>query len=157
MCNYFSEFSQSCSQRKPKGYVIMVFSKWSFGGCQYGTIMFRKWPTKDPANNGGEKVNIEYNVTGCTTLLKQQNKDWVSSKQKIGHAALAGTRDHVRHCTTDECEDTLRAHAQPTLYVSAKAITNLMVVLLSFVSLLSQHFMSSAQAHATSCEFFDAG
>ena len=88
MCSYFSAVSQSCSQRKPKRYVIMVFSKWSFGGCQYGTIMFWKWPTKDPANNRGEKVNIEYNMTERTTLRKQQNRDWVSPKQKIEQGML---------------------------------------------------------------------
>ena len=72
-------------------YGTVVFSEWSFGGHQFGTIMLPKWPAKGCHKQRRRKGSIEPNVTEHAALLKQQTKkntDWVSPGQKTEYCVL---------------------------------------------------------------------
>ena len=123
-------------------------------GCQNGTIVFSKWPTKNPGNNGGEKETQKQRwqkVSCCWTAEQKEHRlNKCRTKDRARHAAHAAaevvlhrytllngvwpiettacwdTRTEGDQITTEECVYMQHAHALPTpcSYISAKAITN---------------------------------
>ena len=107
MCSYFMAVSQSCSQRKPKGYVIKELScsqvKLWWSSIWHHCVL--EVTCEGPCKQWS---NIESNVRA--TLLELQNRDRVSLGQKIEQGVLLLQAPEIM-------SDTLRQMSVNTRYV----------------------------------------
>ena len=105
---------------------------------------FLKVTRKGPANKGEERKHRTKSDRLCriaeTAQQKQHRLSTPRTKGRARRTAGSAAEVVLLLTTTDVCEYTPCATAPPTLvmYVSAKATTNKIVALLSFVSLPAQ-------------------